>query len=72
MEATLKNHARIQLLCHEHEEATKTIDTPVASEESKEAPPTSSSIGSNIALIGNRIDIQGETLLNGHFCGEHN
>lgn len=60
MEATLKNHTHIQFLCQEHEEIIKINTIPDLSLGSKETLNVSSSIGSNIALIGNRIDVQNE------------
>lgn len=60
MENSLKNYAHIQLLCQEHEEVVKSSSIPDWSLTSKETLNASSSIGSNVALIGNRIDVQSE------------
>lgn len=60
METSLKNHTHIQILSQEHDESIKSIPIPNLTTNSKETLNTSSSIGSNIALIGNRIDVQNE------------
>lgn len=60
MEASLKNHAHIQILCQEHEQVIKSTTLSEKSSDSKGILNASSSIGSNIALIGNRIDVQSE------------
>lgn len=63
MESSLKNHMTIQNLCHEHESEKNPVNqkAPFHSEFSTfETVSSSGSIGSNIALIGNRIDVQTE------------
>jgi WD repeat-containing protein 81 len=61
LEISLKNHALIKELCQEYEQEVK-MSYPNQklpdSGRSSNAITASSSIGSNIALIGNRIDVQ--------------
>lgn len=63
MESSLKNHMTIQQLCQEYE-LEMNMTNPKASAQSEtyttETISSSGSIGSNIALIGNRIAINGE------------
>lgn len=61
MEATLKNYVHVQTLCQEYEEISRNRAIPDAGLDFKENLNTSSSIGSNIAVIGNRIHVQDET-----------
>lgn len=63
LESCLKNHATIQQLYQEFEVEKKTIYPEAFQEIPKEIGENLShtgSIGSNIALIGNRIDVQNE------------
>lgn len=66
LEISLNNHDRIRNLCQEYEQQIKITQSSQVpkfrlSDFSKNTTiSTSSSIGSNIALVGNRIDIQTE------------
>lgn len=67
LQTSLKNHDTILKLCQEYEQEMR-ITNPnfsphlnIDNYNHEFAPATSSSIGSNIALIGNRIDVQEET-----------
>ncbi|XP_030764603.1 WD repeat-containing protein 81 [Sitophilus oryzae] len=65
LEISLKNHDRIRDLCKNYEQNAKTSlegSKMILSDINwSQSIPPSSSIGSNINLIGNRIDVQAET-----------
>lgn len=63
MESSLKNYTTIQELCQEYELEMKIVNKKVpfySDTMATETISSSGSIGSNIALIGNRIDVQTE------------
>lgn len=66
MEISLKNHQTILALCQEYEQETSHVNSNISPnfklKDCTQSMSTSvnSSIGSNIALIGNRIDVQDE------------
>ncbi|KAI4456769.1 wd repeat-containing protein 81 [Holotrichia oblita] len=58
LEISLKNHSTIHNLCQKYQEE-ENINTDIKTIEIKNLEPQpSTSIGSNVALIGNRIDVQ--------------
>ncbi|KAJ8926519.1 hypothetical protein NQ314_021121 [Rhamnusium bicolor] len=66
LEISLKNHDNIRDLCQDYEQQVKTSYPNITPKlklsdfNRNQTVTTSSSIGSNIALIGNRIDVQTE------------
>ncbi|XP_044253256.1 WD repeat-containing protein 81 isoform X2 [Tribolium madens] len=64
LEISLKNHSLIKELCQEYEQGAKSSVPIPKSADFKTTISASSSIGSNIALVGNRIDVQTDDLEN--------
>lgn len=65
LDISLKNHSLIKELCQEYEQGSK-MSYPIPKSDSNKSSTisASSSIGSNIALVGNRIDVQTADLEN--------
>lgn len=58
LEFSLNNHSTIHGLCQKYEEDENINTNSKTTEVKSPENPTSTAIGSNIALIGNRIDVQ--------------